>query len=333
MKSQAHTAIPKIPAAEVLAIFLAHLSGERRLSDKTVEAYQRDISAFLGFSASHQERAIDLSVLAGLKPTDFRAYLAFRRRGDSPLSARSIARQLSALRTFFRYIERRWDVRNDGLALIKGPRPKPSLPKALSVLGAKAIVQNKAPAPDIDEGGEPDDEQSTKTAKSRPAWIEARNQAVLTLLYGAGLRISEALSLTPADMPLGESLTIVGKGGKSRLVPILPVVAQAVGTYAELCPFVVPANAPIFRGLRGGPLSPRIIQLEMEKLRGALGLPESATPHALRHSFATHLLAGGGDLRTIQQLLGHASLSTTQRYTDVNAEALKKVHRSAHPRA
>ena len=322
----------------MLAIFLAHLSGERRLSDKTVEAYQRDISAFLGFSASHQERAIDLSILAGLKPTDFRAYLAFRRRGDSPLSARSIARQLSALRTFFRYIERRWDVRNDGLALIKGPRPKPSLPKALSVLGAKAIVQNKPPADDDDDddgddsGGEPRRAKS-RPAKSRPAWIEARNQAVLTLLYGAGLRISEALSLTPADMPLGESLTIVGKGGKSRLVPILPVVAQAVGTYAELCPFVVPANAPIFRGARGGPLSPRIIQLEMEKLRAALGLPESATPHALRHSFATHLLAGGGDLRTIQQLLGHASLSTTQRYTDVNAEALKKVHLAAHPRA
>ncbi len=334
MNAQNNIAIPKIPAAEVLAIFLAHLSGERRLSDKTVEAYQRDISAFLGFSASHQDRAVDLSILAGLKPTDFRAYLAFRRRGDSPLSARSIARQLSALRTFFRYIERRWDVRNDGLALIKGPRPKPSLPKALSVLGAKAIVQNKAPAADDDEDASDQSTAKSQPAKSsRPAWIEARNQAVLTLLYGAGLRISEALSLTPADMPLGESLTITGKGGKSRLVPILPVVAQAVETYAELCPFVVPANAPIFRGARGGPLSPRIIQLEMEKLRAALGLPESATPHALRHSFATHLLAGGGDLRTIQQLLGHASLSTTQRYTDVNAEALKKVHLAAHPRA
>lgn len=308
------SAIPKISAFEVLAIFLEHLSGERRLSEKTVEAYQRDISAFLGFTAQHQDRDINLQSLAALKPTDFRAYLAFRRRGDVPLSASSIARQLSALRTFFRYIERRWDVRNDGLALIKGPRAKRPLPKALSVSGAAAIVEA-----DVLEGNAP--------------WIEARNIAVMTLLYGAGLRISEALSLTPSQLPLKDALVIKGKGDKSRLVPILPVVAQAVARYAALCPFVVTPDAPVFRGARGGPLSPRIIQLDMQKLRSALGLPESATPHALRHSFATHLLAGGGDLRTIQQLLGHASLSTTQRYTDVDASALMKVHRAAHPRA
>ncbi len=307
-------AIPKIPAHDVLETFLSHLSGERRLSEKTVEAYQRDISAFLGFTAQHQECAITLPVLAGLKPTDFRAYLAHRRRGDTPLSASSIARQLSALRTFFRYIERRWDVRNDGLALIKGPRAKRPLPKALSVSGAAAMVDG-----DILQASEP--------------WIEARNTAVMTLLYGAGLRISEALSLTPAQLPLKDALVITGKGGKSRLVPILPVVAQAVARYAKLCPFVVAPDAPVFRGARGGPLSARIIQLEMQKLRSALGLPESATPHALRHRFATPLLAGGGDLRTLQQLLGHASLSTTQRYTDVDASALMKVHRAAHPRA
>lgn len=307
-------AIPKIPAHEVLATFLAHLSGERRLSEKTVEAYQRDISAFLGFTADYQERQITLPILAALKPADFRAYLAHRRRGDTPLSASSIARQLSALRTFFRYIERRWDVRNDGLALIKGPRAKRPLPKALSVSGAAAMV----------DGGILD--------CSAP-WIEARNTAVMTLLYGAGLRISEALSLTPAQLPLKDALTITGKGGKSRLVPILPVVAEAVARYARLCPFSIEADAPLFRGARGGALSPRLIQLEMQKLRSALGLPDSATPHALRHSFATHLLAGGGDLRTIQQLLGHASLSTTQRYTDVDASALIKVHRAAHPRA
>ena len=308
------TAIPKIPAHQVLETFLAHLSGERRLSEKTVEAYQRDISAFIGFTTQHQERAVTLPILAALKPADFRAYLAHRRRGDSPLSASSIARQLSALRTFFRYIERRWDVRNDGLALIKGPRAKRPLPKALSVSGAAAMVDGNS-------------------LDASAPWIEARNTAVMTLLYGAGLRISEALSLTPAQLPLQDALSITGKGGKSRLVPILPIVAEAVTRYAKLCPFVIAPDEPLFRGARGGALSPRIIQLEMQKLRSALGLPETATPHALRHSFATHLLAGGGDLRTIQQLLGHASLSTTQRYTDVDASALMKIHRAAHPRA
>jgi integrase/recombinase XerC len=311
---QPKIAVQKIPAAEVLATFLAHLSGERRLSDKTVDAYQRDIAAFLGFTADYQQVDVNLQTLATLKPTDFRAYLAHRRRGDTPLSASSIARQLSALRTFFRYIERRWDVRNDGLALIKGPRAKRPLPKALSVSGAAAMTSG-----DILETSAP--------------WIEARNTAVMTLLYGAGLRISEALSLTPSQLPLGDALTITGKGGKSRLVPILPIVAEAVNRYAKLNPYSVDPDARVFRGARGGVLSPRIIQLEMQKLRSALGLPDSATPHALRHSFATHLLAGGGDLRTIQQLLGHESLSTTQRYTDVDASALMKVHRAAHPRA
>lgn len=314
MSTVPNIAVQKTPAAEVLATFLAHLSGERRLSEKTVEAYQRDIAAFLGFTAQHQDAQVNLQTLAALKPTDFRAYLAFRRRGDTPLSASSIARQLSALRTFFRYIERRWDVRNDGLALIKGPRAKRPLPKALSVSGAAAMVEGEI-------------------LETSAPWIEARNNAVLILLYGAGLRISEALSLTPAQLPLKDAMTITGKGGKSRLVPILPVVAEAVARYAKICPFVVAPEASLFRGARGGPLSPRIIQLEMKKLRSALGLSESATPHALRHSFATHLLAGGGDLRTIQQLLGHESLSTTQRYTDVDAGALMKVHRAAHPRA
>lgn len=307
------TAIPKIPAPEVLSLFLGHLSGERRLADKTVEGYQRDISAFLGFITGHMETAVTLQTLAGLKAADFRAYLASRRRGNKPLSPASLARQLSALRTFFRYIERRWDIRNDGLALIKGPRVKPPLPKALSPDAAKDVVSF---------GGLEDE-----------SWIEARNIAVLTLCYGAGLRISEALSLTPADLPLGETLSITGKGGKTRIVPILGAVREAVSCYAKLCPFAVAQDEALFRGARGGPLSPRIIQSKMQTLRSALGLPESATPHALRHSFATHLLAEGGDLRTIQQLLGHASLSTTQRYTDVDASALMRVHKAAHPRA
>lgn len=303
-----------IPAHDCLALFLAHLSGERRLAEKTVQAYQRDIGDFLGFITGHIGKDPKLRDLIDLKVTDFRAYLAHRRRGDKALSNSSIGRHLSALRTFFRYIERRWDTRNDALALIKGPRAKRPLPKALSVTGAQQMM----------EGGiNPD----------REAWIEARNVAVMSLLYGAGLRISEALSLTPSQTPLGDGLVITGKGGKSRLVPILPVVAEAVARYQSLCPFIVAPDAPLFRGARGGVLNPRIIQGEMQILRAAFGLPDSATPHALRHSFATHLLAGGGDLRTIQQLLGHASLSTTQRYTDVDGAALIRVHKAAHPRA
>ncbi|WP_418153123.1 tyrosine-type recombinase/integrase [Litorimonas sp. RW-G-Af-16] len=211
-------------------------------------------------------------------------------------------------------MQRRWDARNDALPLIKGPRVKRPLPKALSIDNAKALVT----------AGSFDDV---------PGWIMARNEAVLMLCYGAGLRISEALGLTGADMPLGDRLQLTGKGGKDRVIPILPVIAKAVNQYLSLCPHDVPHDQPIFRGLRGGPLSARIIQGEVQKLRGALGLPESATPHALRHSFATHLLAGNGDLRTIQQLLGHASLSTTQRYTDVDAASLMNIHQKAHPRA
>jgi len=308
------SAILKIPADEALATFLEHLSGERRLSEKTVEAYQRDISALLGFLSGHLETALDLSDLAGLKVMDFRAYLAFRRRGSAPLSSASVQRQLSAIRTFFRYLERRWDVKNAALPLIKGPRTKRPLPKPLSVSGAKAIIT---------EGVLGDQED----------WVEARNAAVLTLLYGAGLRISEALGLTGADLPLKDRLTLTGKGDKTRVVPLLPVITRTVDRYVRLCPFPIEKDHAIFRGKRGGPLSPRIIQAEVQKLRSALGLPETATPHALRHSFATHLLAGGGDLRTIQQLLGHASLSTTQRYTDVDADALIRVHKAAHPRA
>ena len=306
--------ITKIPANETLAIFLGHLSGERRLADKTVEAYQRDLSSFLDFMSSHLDKALHLGDLASLKPTDFRGYLAYKRRGDKPLSAASIQRQLSAIRTYYRYLERRWDVKNAALPLIKGPRTKRTLPKPLSISGAKDLI-------------------SEGTLMGAEPWIDARNIAVLTLCYGAGLRISESLSLTGADLPLKTSLRLTGKGGKTRLVPILPVIRKSVQKYMELSPFDLPPDQPIFRGARGGVLRPEIIQKEVRKLRGALGLPETATPHALRHSFATHLLAGGGDLRTIQQLLGHASLSTTQRYTDVDASALMRVHKAAHPRA
>lgn len=303
-----------ILATEALTVFLSHLSGERRLADKTVEAYQRDISAFFGFLTVHLETRLTLGTLGALKVMDFRAYLAHRRRGDRSLSPASIGRQLSALRTFYRYIVRRWDISNDAIALIKGPKVKAPLPKPLSISGAKDIVANG-------------------TVSDERPWVNARNTAVMMLLYGAGLRISEALSLTGADVPLGDSLVITGKGGKTRVLPVLPAINEAINAYTELCPFPLMADAPLFRAIRGGPLSARQVQMDMRELRGALGLPESATPHALRHSFATHLLAAGGDLRTIQQLLGHESLSTTQRYTEVDAEGLRRIHNESHPRA
>lgn len=304
------TSIPNINPETVRATFLGHLAGERRLSPKTVEAYGRDIRDFQDFIARHLGAPADLKALTTLKPTDFRAYLAFRR--SDGLGSASIQRLLSALRTFYRYLERRWDVANSAIALIKGPRAKRPVPKALSVAGAKELVQLDTQTDD---------------------WVQARNSAVLTLAYGAGLRISEALGLTTDALPLGDTIMILGKGGKSRLVPLLPAVRDAVAHYIALCPHPLEPNTPLFRGMRGGALGARTVQADVQRLRGALGLPETATPHALRHSFATHLLAGGGDLRTIQQLLGHASLSTTQRYTDVDAERLRTVHAAAHPRA
>lgn len=307
-------ALQKIPAPEVLHLFIEHLRGERRLAEKTCEAYTRDISEFLGFLAGYLEKPITLPDIVGVETRGFRAYLAQRRRGNRPLSAASIQRQLSAVRTFYRYIERRWDTANSALPLIRGPRVKRPLPKAVSAAEALKIVDTP-----LDSPGEP--------------WIAARNQAVLALCYGAGLRISEALSLTGRDVPLGRQIQLTGKGNKTRLVPILPAVAEVVSDYMRQTPFQLLPDQPIFRGARGGVLRPEIIQGEVRRLRGALGLPETATPHALRHSFATHLLAGGGDLRTIQQLLGHESLSTTQRYTDVDAARLMDIHAGAHPRA
>ncbi|MEM9599862.1 MAG: tyrosine recombinase XerC [Pseudomonadota bacterium] len=305
-------AIPNIPADDVRAAFLGHLAGERRLADKTVEAYGRDIRDFQTFLMYHLGEPAGLRALTGLQASDFRAYLAHRRQDG--LGAASVQRLLSAIRTFYTYLERRWDASNSAIALIKGPKRPRSVPKALSVSGARDLV-------------------ATDTHADKAPWVAARDTAVLSLAYGAGLRISEVLGLTTDILPLGETLIITGKGDKSRLVPILPALRDAVSDYATLCPHGLTPGTPLFRGVRGGALHPRIVQGDVQRLRGALGLPETATPHALRHSFATHLLAGGGDLRTIQQLLGHASLSTTQRYTDVDAAQLKSVHAAAHPRA
>jgi integrase/recombinase XerC len=288
-------------ARAALIVWLGYLTHERRASPRTVEAYGAGVTAFLAFAA------------------EFRAYLAFRRSGERQLSPRSLSQALSALRAFYQWLDRRQGVANPALALVRGPRVKPGQPRPVSEDQARGLLTE---AGDLDarvDGGEP--------------WEAARDVAVLTLLYGCGLRISEALSLKRRDAPLADVLRIVGKGSKTRMVPVLPAVAAAVDAYVTHLPFGLAPDDALFRAKRGGELGPRRVQALMQTLRGQLGLPDSATPHALRHSFATHLLGGGADLRTIQELLGHASLSTTQKYTEVDAAGLLAAYASAHPRA
>ncbi len=287
------------------------LAGERRMADHTQTAYDRDIRAFLRFLADHLGAPAGLADLATLKTMDFRAYLA--RRRTSGLSASSTARALSTIRTFFRYLERRHGVTNPAIHMVRTPKLPQSLPKAIGVEDATRALD------------------MAEVIAEEP-WIAARDAAVLCLLYGCGLRIGEALALNRADAPKSDAMTILGKGGKQRMVPVLPIVRKAVDDYLALCPYSGAPTDPLFLGARGKRLQPAVLQRAMRLIRGALGLPDSATPHALRHSFATHLLSGGGDLRAIQELLGHASLSTTQRYTKVDTEQLLAVHRSAHPR-
>ncbi|MGX5667039.1 tyrosine recombinase XerC [Rhizobium daejeonense] len=293
--------------------WLQALAGERRLSENTLEAYERDTRQFLTFLTGHIGGPAAIRDIRELRPADLRAFLAFRRKqGSGP---RSLGRHLAGLRSFLRHLEKRGLVNAAGAGAIRSPKQPKSLPKPLSGSQALTIVSNEA-------------------QMHEEPWIAARDAAVLTLLYGCGLRISEALDLTPADFGnKTTALRITGKGNKTRLVPLLPAVAEAVATYIKLCPYHLEEAEPLFRGARGGKLQPAIIQREMQRLRSALGLPDSATPHALRHSFATHLLGGGGDLRTIQELLGHASLSTTQVYTGVDAARLLDVYDRAHPRA
>jgi len=305
-------------AAEVageIVRWLVHLGAERRMSDKTVDAYRRDIHQFLAFLCEHLGRRITLGALARLAPADVRAFMAARRAAG--VSGRSLMRGLAGARSFARFLERNGNGQVAALAAVRAPKIEKTLPKPLSVPDAKQVS-----------------DASTRAGEERAPWVLARDAAVLALLYGCGLRISEALSLKRADVAEGrDSLTVIGKGRKARMVPLLPQVARMVAEYVALCPYDLPANGPLFLGEKGRPLSPRIIQLAMERLRGALDLPDTATPHALRHSFATHLLARGGDLRAIQELLGHASLSTTQIYTGVDAERLLAAYRDAHPRA
>jgi integrase/recombinase XerC len=301
-------------ASALLSHWIAHLRDERRFAANSIEAYERDVSAFLDFLQSHLGGEPDARALAELEPRDLRAYLAYRRQGPDALGDRSISRALAAIRSFYRYLERRHGVTNARLSLVRGPKLKRPLPRPVSEAAARDLISEAQSA-----AGE--------------EWIGARDAALVTLLYASGLRISEALALGGGDRPLPEMLRVVGKGGKERVVPLLAAARRAVERYAELCPFALTEDAPLFRAARGGAMSPRMAQALMQTLRGRLGLPSSATPHALRHAFATHLLANGGDLRAIQDLLGHESLSTTQTYTSVEAQKILQSYRRAHPRA
>lgn len=309
----AFRAEPQIAGAA--ACWLQALAGERRASRHTLDGYARDVAGFLDFLTEHLGARPDAAALIALQPADLRAYLA-RRRNDG-LESRSLLRALAAIRNFLRFLEKQGLAKTDLFAAVRPPKKPHSLPKALTVRDARDLI---------------DPEQ--RAGEAREPWALARDAAVLALLYGVGLRISEALSIARADAPIGRTdrITIVGKGGKARTLPVIEPVRRAIDDYLAQCPFDL-TGGPLFVGVRGGPLSPRVVQLAVQRLRGALGLPDSATPHALRHSFATHLLGRGGDLRAIQELLGHASLSTTQVYTAVDKERLLNAYRSAHPRA
>lgn len=300
---------PKV--AKLVSGFHTFLISERRYAKNTVTAYERDLGDFLLFLMDYLGNAPTVTDLASLKVRDFRAFLAARRRAG--VSARSVARALSTLRSFFKYLDLNEGIKNTHLHNVSSPKLDKSLPRPLNPSDSLAVMDNIS-------------------AFQTDDWVIARDVAVVTLLYGCGLRISEALNLNQSHTPKGDSMVVRGKRDKERMVPILPQVRDAIALYQRLCPFVLKSDDPLFVGKRGKRLNPRMIQMAMEQVRKSLGLPDSATPHALRHSFATHLLAAGGDLRTIQELLGHASLTSTQHYTDVDAESLLAIYDKAHPR-
>jgi len=302
-------------AREAMAAWLDHLANERRASPRTIEAYLGAVSPYLSFLEQHRGETQSLSAMGTVTPAEIRAYLAHRREGDRPLAARSVSQALSAIRSYHGFLDRRLGTPNTALTLVRGPKVRPSAPRPVSEDQARGLIEEASTDPD------------------RDGWEALRDEAVLTLLWGCGLRISEALSLKRSDAPVGETLRILGKGSKTRIVPVLPAVREAIDAYVAAQPFALSSDEPLFRAVRGGPLSPRHVQATMQSLRGRLGLSERATPHALRHSFATHLLGAGADLRSIQELLGHASLSTTQKYTAVDAAGLLAAYGEAHPRA
>lgn len=308
-----HDASQNMPLREIVQAWLCELQAERDVSNHTLDAYSRDLTQFGDFLSRRLGRAVLLGDLYDLDARVFRSFMASRRSAGAV--SRSLRRTMSALRSFFRWLEAREILKNRAVLNVAMPKLPHSVPKPLSVDKARGVV---ATGMDVDVD-----------------WVAARDAAVLLLLYGCGLRISEALSIRVAQAPVGprETLRVTGKGRKERIVPVLPLVREAVGRYLELCPYPLEGDGFLFLGVKGGPLSPRIIQLRMKDLRETMGLPDTATPHALRHSFATHLLSAGADLRQIQELLGHASLSTTQIYTEVDRDRLIEVYDQAHPRA
>lgn len=301
------------PAArDALQAWLARASSLDGLADATVTAYRADVAEFIAFLTGHHAEPQGLAPLARIGVADMRAWMAHLRARD--VSARSVARKLSAVKAFYRWLAAREGFEPTAVLQTRAPRFQNRLPRPLAEDAARAMI----------DGVE---------HQARDGWIGARDAAVVTLLYGCGLRMSEALGLTGGDLPLGDSLRITGKGGKERIVPVLPIARRAVETYLRLCPYTPDRDGPLFLGARGGRLDGRLVRRAVEVARMQLGLPATATPHAMRHSFATHLLSAGGDLRSIQELLGHASLSTTQVYTSVDEARLMEVYDKAHPKA
>lgn len=295
-----------------LAAWLDHCRALNDAAENTLKAYQTDVMGFLAFMTQHNGETQGLGPIARITVTDMRAWMSHERgRG---VGARSLARSLSAVKTFYRWLSEREGFEPTAVLSTRSPKFTKKLPRPLAVDAAAAMID-------------------TVEMQARDSWVAARDMAVVTMLYGCGLRISEALSLTGASVPLPDTLIIKGKGGKERIVPVIDAAKDAVATYLRLSPHPIEPNDPLFRGTRGGALNPRIVQKVMEKARLQLGLPATATPHAMRHSFATHLLTAGGDLRAIQELLGHASLSTTQAYTAVDTAHLMDVYNRAHPKA
>ena len=299
-------------ARDALEHWLEAQKSLKGASENTIKAYNADVVDFIAFMTEYKSESQGLSALARITTRDMRAWMAATRSTD--VGARSLARKLSSVKSFYRWLAEREGFEPTAVLTIRAPKFQKKLPRPLAVDAAKAMIE-------------------TVELQTPHAWVAARDSAVLTLLYGCGLRISEALGLTGADVPLPDSLRILGKGGKERVVPVLPAARMAVESYLKLCPHPLEPNAPLFKGIRGGALNPRAVQDVMAKARMQLGLPATATPHAMRHSFATHLLSAGGDLRAIQELLGHASLSTTQAYTAVDTARLMEVYDRAHPKA
>lgn len=299
-------------ATDALNDWLTTIKALNNAADNTIEAYHTDLLGYLAFITNHFGDATGLAPLKQVKVTDMRAWMAHERsRG---VSARSLARALSAVKSFYRWLAERDGFDPTVVLSARSPRFQKKLPRPLAVDAARAMID-------------------TVELQTEKPWVGTRDVAVITLLYGCGLRISEALSLTGADAPLPDVLRITGKGNKTRIVPVIDPARTAVARYIRACPHQITPDGPLFRAVRGGPLRPRAIQKAMETTRMQLGLPATATPHAMRHSFATHLLGAGGDLRAIQELLGHASLSTTQAYTAVDAARLMEVYDKTHPRA